>query len=46
MQLHERPQGAIVVVDVRMPVDGESGAKTALAIAVKGWCPQGTRRSC
>jgi anti-sigma B factor antagonist len=35
MQLHERPHGAIVVVDVRMPVDRESGATTALAIAVK-----------
>jgi hypothetical protein len=45
MQLHERPHGAIVV-DVRMPVEGESGARIALAIAVKGWCSQGARRSC
>jgi anti-sigma B factor antagonist len=32
MQLHERPHGAIVVVDVRMPVDRESGATTAIAV--------------
>jgi len=35
MELHERPYGAIVVVDVHLPIDRESGATTELVLALK-----------
>ena len=35
MELHERPYGAIVVVDVHGPVDRESGATPELVVALK-----------
>jgi len=35
MELQERPYGAIVVVDVHLPIDRESGATTQLVLALK-----------
>lgn len=35
MELHERPYGAIIVVDIHGPVDRESGATTQLVVALK-----------
>jgi len=35
MQLHERPYGDTVVVDIHGPVDRESGAATELVVTLK-----------
>ena len=35
MELHERPYGAIIVVDIHLPVERESGATAQLALALK-----------
>ena len=35
MQLHERPYGDVVVVDIRGPVKRESGATTELVLALR-----------
>jgi len=35
MELQERPYGAIVVVDVHLPIDRESGATTQLVLVLK-----------
>jgi len=35
MELHERPYGAVVVVDIHPPIDRESGATAELVLALK-----------
>jgi anti-anti-sigma factor len=43
MQLHERPYGETIVVDIHGPVDRESGAATQLVVTLKRLVTMGYR---